>query len=145
MKNMLIEPTPGANNYINTKQADPGPPEGFVDSTVYIYKVGPNGEEVLTGTQEPFPLGWEEAQTQKIGRAKTAMPRTKNYLQDTEQPAVEELEIEPTPIVKAMSLINQILAEGTAEDFEEAAYGLRMVAGGFEILANVRPSREVRP
>ena len=45
---------------------------------------------------------------------------------------------------KAMSLANKILAEGTAEDFEDAAYGFRMLANSFEILANVRPSREVR-
>lgn len=48
---------PGAGNYfkpIETRSAESEPPEGFVDNTVYVYKLDENGHEVLVGTMDPF-------------------------------------------------------------------------------------------
>lgn len=50
---------PGANTYIKPPAEDPGPPPGFVDNTVYRYKIV-DGEKVLIGTQDPFPEGWDQ-------------------------------------------------------------------------------------
>lgn len=47
---------PGDNARIVPEPKDTGPPDGFIDSTVYRYKMI-NGEKVLIGTQEPFPEG----------------------------------------------------------------------------------------
>ena len=52
---------PGADN--PKKHAPvpaPGPPEGFVDSTVYRYKLDEDGNKVLIGTMEAFPEGWDD-------------------------------------------------------------------------------------
>jgi transcriptional regulator with XRE-family HTH domain len=37
----------------------PEPPEGFVDNTVYRYKLDENGNKVFIGTMDGFPEGWE--------------------------------------------------------------------------------------
>ena len=50
---------PGANPLINTEPKDTGPPEGFIDNTVYRYKMI-DGVKVLIGTQDPFPEGWNK-------------------------------------------------------------------------------------
>lgn len=36
-----------------------GPPEGFIDNTVYRYKLDENGNKVFIGTMDGFPEGWE--------------------------------------------------------------------------------------
>lgn len=36
-----------------------GPPEGFVDNTVYRYRIDENGNKVFIGTMDGFPKGWE--------------------------------------------------------------------------------------
>ena len=54
---------PGADN--PKKHAPvpaPEPPEGFVDSTVYRYKLDEDGNKVLIGTMEAFPEGWDHPQ-----------------------------------------------------------------------------------
>ena len=51
---------PGADNpKEHAPVPAPGPPEGFVDSTVYRYKLDEDGNKVLIGTMEAFPEGWE--------------------------------------------------------------------------------------
>ena len=47
-------------NDISPKKSGPsGPPEGFVDNTVYRYRIDENGNKVLIGTMEAYPEGWE--------------------------------------------------------------------------------------
>ena len=53
-----IELIPGANHLVAPEGKDPGPPEGFVDNTVYRYRMI-NGEKVLVGTMDGFPDGWD--------------------------------------------------------------------------------------
>jgi hypothetical protein len=40
----------------------PEPPEGFVDNTVYRYRIDEDGNKVLIGTMEAFPEGWDRPQ-----------------------------------------------------------------------------------
>jgi len=40
----------------------PEPPEGFVDNTVYRYRIDEDGNKVLIGTMEAFPKGWDHLQ-----------------------------------------------------------------------------------
>ena len=59
---------PGAGNYfkpIETRSAESEPPEGFVDNTVYVYKLDENGHEVLVGTMDPFPEGWHRTKAER--------------------------------------------------------------------------------
>jgi len=52
---------PGADN--PKKHAPvpaPEPPEGFIDSTVYRYKLDEDGNKVLIGTMDAFPEGWDD-------------------------------------------------------------------------------------
>jgi transposase len=54
---------PGADN--PKKHAPvpaPEPPEGFIDNTVYRYKLDEDGNKVLIGTMEAFPEGWDHPQ-----------------------------------------------------------------------------------
>jgi hypothetical protein len=56
---------PGAGNYfkpIETRSAESEPPEGFIDSTVYRYKLDEDGNKVLIGTMDAFPEGWDHPQ-----------------------------------------------------------------------------------
>jgi len=55
-----IELVPGANTYVTPKEEDPGPPPGFVDNTVYRYRMV-NGVKVPIGTMPAFPEGWDRA------------------------------------------------------------------------------------
>jgi hypothetical protein len=58
---IVIEP--GAENpHKHSPPPDPEPPEGFVDSTVYRYKLDEDGNKVLIGTMEAFPEGWDRPQ-----------------------------------------------------------------------------------
>ena len=53
---------PGADNpKEHAPLPQPEPPEGFVDNTVYRYKLV-DGKEVLIGTMEAFPEGWDRPQ-----------------------------------------------------------------------------------
>ena len=53
---------PGADNpKEHAPLPQPEPPEGFVDNTVYRYKLV-DGKEVLIGTMEAFPEGWDHPQ-----------------------------------------------------------------------------------
>lgn len=50
---------PGADNpKEHAPLPQPEPPEGFVDNTVYRYKLDEDGNKVLIGTMEAFPEGW---------------------------------------------------------------------------------------
>ena len=54
---------PGADN--PKKHAPvpaPEPPEGFVDNTVYRYRLDEDGNKVLIGTMDAFPEGWDHPQ-----------------------------------------------------------------------------------
>ncbi len=39
-----------------------GPPEGFIDNTVYRYRLKPDGTKEFIGTMPPFPEGWDHPQ-----------------------------------------------------------------------------------
>ena len=55
---------PGAGNpKKHTPPPEPEPPEGFVDNTVYQYKLDKDGNEVLIGTMDAFPEGWHRSKT----------------------------------------------------------------------------------
>lgn len=53
---------PGADNP-NEPPPDPEPPEGFVDNTVYRYRIDEDGNKVLIGTMDAFPEGWHRSKT----------------------------------------------------------------------------------
>ena len=54
---------PGADNpKEHAPVPAPDPPEGFVDNTVYRYKLV-DGKEVLIGTMDAFPEGWHRSET----------------------------------------------------------------------------------
>ncbi len=57
----IFEPGEG-NRYDRPEEKAPEPPEGFVDSTVYRYKLDEDGNKVLIGTMEAFPEGWDHPQ-----------------------------------------------------------------------------------
>ena len=58
---IVIEP--GAENpHKHSPPPDPEPPEGFVDSTVYRYKLDEDGNKVFIGTMDAFPEGWDHPQ-----------------------------------------------------------------------------------
>ena len=54
---------PGADNpKKHTPPPEPEPPEGFVDNTVYRYRIDEDGNKVLIGTMDAFPEGWDHPQ-----------------------------------------------------------------------------------
>lgn len=54
---------PGADNpKEHAPVPAPEPPEGFVDNTVYRYRIDEDGNKVLIGTMEAFPEGWDHPQ-----------------------------------------------------------------------------------
>jgi pyruvate/2-oxoglutarate dehydrogenase complex dihydrolipoamide acyltransferase (E2) component len=54
---------PGADNpKKHTPPPEPEPPEGFVDNTVYRYRIDEDGNKVLIGTMEAYPEGWDHPQ-----------------------------------------------------------------------------------
>ena len=56
---IVIEP--GAENpHKHTPPPELEPPEGFVDNTVYRYRIDEDGNKVLIGTMEAFPEGWDD-------------------------------------------------------------------------------------
>ena len=55
---------PGAGNpKKHTPPPEPEPPEGFVDNTVYRYRLDEDGNKVLIGTMDAFPEGWHRSKT----------------------------------------------------------------------------------
>lgn len=54
-----IELVPGANTKVIPVESIPIPPGGFIDNTVYRYKMI-NGEKVLIGTMPPFPENYKD-------------------------------------------------------------------------------------
>ena len=55
---IVIEP--GADNpKEHAPVPAPDPPEGFVDNTVYRYRIDEDGNKVFIGTMDGFPEGWE--------------------------------------------------------------------------------------
>ncbi len=55
---------PGADNpKEHAPVPAPDPPEGFVDNTVYRYRIDEAGNKVLIGTMEAFPEGWHRSKT----------------------------------------------------------------------------------
>lgn len=55
----------GANTYKSHTFEEPKPPEGFIDSTVRLGRLQPDGSIEWYGTQEPFPPGWNSPKSQK--------------------------------------------------------------------------------
>lgn len=45
-----------------------GPPEGFIDNTVYRYRLKPDGTKEFIGTMPPFPEGWDDPAKRKMTR-----------------------------------------------------------------------------
>jgi hypothetical protein len=43
-----------------------GPPEGFIDNTVYRYRLKPDGTKEFIGTMPPFPEGWDDPAKRKM-------------------------------------------------------------------------------
>ncbi len=61
-----VELIPGANCYVVPELLQPEPPEGFVDNTVYRYKLDENGNKVLIGTMDAFPEGWDDPARRRL-------------------------------------------------------------------------------
>jgi len=53
-------------NDISPKKSEP--PEGFVDNTVYRYRIDEDGNKVLIGTMEAYPEGWDDPAKRKMTR-----------------------------------------------------------------------------
>lgn len=82
---------PGAENLFEKEPApDPQPPEGFVDNTVYRYRLKPDGTKEFIGTMPAFPEGWNDSMKLKEKRLKGVekMVRPKR-----EAPPAEELRL----------------------------------------------------
>ena len=45
-----------------------GPPEGFIDNTVYRYRLKPDGTKEFIGTMPAFPGGWDDPAKRKMTR-----------------------------------------------------------------------------
>lgn len=61
-----VELIPGANCYVVPELLQPEPPEGFVDNTVYRYKLDEDGNKVLIGTMDAFPEGWDDPARRRL-------------------------------------------------------------------------------
>jgi hypothetical protein len=49
------------NLYTSPKRSQPEPPEGFVDNTVKVFRLNPDGSKgELVRTMEAFPEGWDD-------------------------------------------------------------------------------------
>lgn len=51
-----------------TSPKKPDPPEGFIDNTVYRYRLKPDGTKEFIGTMPPFPEGWDDPAKRKMTR-----------------------------------------------------------------------------
>lgn len=72
-----IELVPGANPQVVTKEVDLGPPEDFVDNTVKVYKLNPDGSKGEHLRDMPaFPEGWNDpANLKRIPRQGRRKPK----------------------------------------------------------------------
>ena len=51
------------NLYTSPKRSQPEPPEGFIDNTVKVFRLNPDGSKgELVRTMEAFPPGWSDPQ-----------------------------------------------------------------------------------
>jgi hypothetical protein len=59
---------PGADNpKKHTPPPEPEPPEGFVDNTVKVFRLNPDGSKgEFLGTMPPFPEGWDDPAKRKM-------------------------------------------------------------------------------
>jgi len=86
-----IEIVPGAPlQEVSKEYRNQGPPEGFIDNTVYRYRLKPDGTKEFIGTMPPFPEGWNDSMKLKEKRLKGVekMVRPKR-----EAPPAEELRL----------------------------------------------------
>lgn len=62
-----IEIVPGAPlQEVPKEYRNQGPPEGFIDNTVYRYRLKPDGTKEFIGTMPPFPEGWDDPRKCRI-------------------------------------------------------------------------------
>src|SRR5690606_29278384 len=62
-----IEIVPGAPlQEVSKEYRNQGPPEGFIDNTVYRYRLKPDGTKEFIGTMPPFPEGWDDPRKFRI-------------------------------------------------------------------------------
>ena len=61
---------PGADNPKKyTSPPEPEPPEGFVDNTVKVFRLNPDGSKgEFLGTMPAFPEGWDDPAKRKMTR-----------------------------------------------------------------------------
>ena len=75
-----IEIVPGAPlQEVSKEYRNQGPPEGFIDNTVYRYRLKPDGTKEFIGTMPPFPEGWDDPR-----KFKRKAKRTKLRQEDEE-------------------------------------------------------------
>lgn len=56
-----IELTPGSNPQVVPEEKEPGPPEGFIDNTVKVYRLNPDGSKgEHLRDMDAFPEGWND-------------------------------------------------------------------------------------
>lgn len=65
MSVICTELKPGVNVLVNTEPKPDGPPEGFIDHTVKVYRMI-DGVKTLVRTEDPFPEGWDKPGPFKI-------------------------------------------------------------------------------
>lgn len=56
---LCTELKPGNNIQVKPEPKDTGPPEGFIDNNVKVYKMI-DGVKTLIRTEDPFPEGWDK-------------------------------------------------------------------------------------
>jgi len=55
------------NLYTSPKRSQPEPPEGFVDNTVKVFRLNPDGSKgELVRTMEAFPEGWDDPARRRL-------------------------------------------------------------------------------
>lgn len=101
-----IELGAGANTQVVPKEADKGPPEGFVDNTVRVYRMI-DGEKVLIRIEDPFQPGWDQPQTKLSGfgrkeRGEDIMPEKKKA---------------PSKVALSMAMDKHKTIDGVAKSF----------------------------
>lgn len=106
----------GSNAYITPKEEEPGPPSGFIDNTVKVYRMNEDGSQgELLRTMPAFPEGWDKPnefnksikeESEDMGRyewtelwpqAKARLDTGKHYRE-----VADELEIEQSALYNKM-------------------------------------------
>ena len=94
---------PGADNpKKHSPPPEPEPPEGFVDNTVYRYRIDEDGNKVLIGTMEAFPEGWDDPAKRKM----TRNLRQQKNIEEEERMRAVSLDKEKM-VAKARELMSQ--------------------------------------